>query len=298
MISIVSNLAPLVCGVLLAVTGAGKLLGRQTGELAASTVLVRVLGDARRATLALRTLGGAEVALAAALLAAPTAVVPGVATALLGAGFTGYLGYAKATAPESSCGCTARDEGPIGTRAFARAGVVLVGGVVAATAGSPWWSQISGRPAASAAFVAVSAALLLALSADLDRLWLMPLRKLRLRLFGNPLVGAAEQVPVDASVELLEHSLAWVAASPVVRSALLDHWEDEGWRMLRYAGVYEDARGAQPVSVIFALDRTATIDTTANPAVRVTLVDDRTEEVVPADLLATVPERTMLPLAN
>ncbi|HEY5834643.1 MauE/DoxX family redox-associated membrane protein [Streptomyces sp.] len=298
MIPIISNLAPLVFGVLLAVTGAGKLFGRQTAQLAANTVLVRVLGEARRATLALRTLGAAEVAVAAALLAAPASVAPGVATALLGAGFTGYLGYAKATAPESSCGCSARDEGPIGTRAFTRAGVVLLGGVAAATAGSPWWSQISGRPGPSAAFVVPAAALLLALTADLDRLWLMPLRRLRLRVFGHPLAGAGERVPVAASVELLEHSLAWVATAPVVRSALLDHWDDEGWRVLRFAGVYEDARGTHPVSVLFALDRSATIDTTPSPAVRVTLVDDETEEVVPADLFAAVPERTMLPLAN
>jgi hypothetical protein len=298
MISIVSNLAPVVCGVLLAVTGAAKLFGRRTAQLAANTVLVRVLGEAGRATTALRALGAAELAVATALLAAPTSVAPGVAAAALGAGFTAYLGYARATAPESSCGCSARDEGPIGARAFTRAGLVLAGGVAAATAGSPWWSQTADRPAPSAAFVVVAAALLFGLSADLDRMWLMPLRKLRLRLFGNPLSGADQRVPVAASVELLEHSLAWQSTAPVVRSALLDHWDDEGWRVLRFAGVYEDARGAHPVSVLFALDRAATIDTAPNPAVRVSLIDDETQEVVPAHLFAPEPRRPVLPLAH
>ncbi|MBM9507513.1 MauE/DoxX family redox-associated membrane protein [Actinacidiphila acididurans] len=301
MIPVVSDLAPLVCAVLLAVTGAGKLFGRRTAQVAADTVLVRVLGDARRAALALRTIGGVEVALAAALLAAPTAVVPGAATAALGLGFTGYLGYARATAPESSCGCSAKQEGPIGLLSFSRAGLVVLGGAAAATADTSWWSRIADRPAVSTVFLVAATVVVGALTADLDRLWLLPLRRARIRLFGNPLpasAGPAGQVPVAASVELLERSLAWQAASPVVRSALLDSWDDEGWRVLRFAGVYEDMRGAHPVSVLFALDRTATIDTTENPAVRVSLIDDETEELVPADVLAPVPSRTALPLAT
>jgi hypothetical protein len=300
MIPVVSNLAPLVCGVLLAVTGAGKLFGRRTAQLAANTVLVRVLNDGRRAALALRAVGAAELAVAAALLAAPAAAASGAATAVLGAGFTAYLGYAKATAPESSCGCSARAQGPIGPRSFARAGLVLLGGVAAAAGDRPWWSQAAARPAASAAFVLAAGALLFAVSADLDRYWLLPLRRARIRVFGNPLAaGAGRRVPVAASVQLLEVSLAWQAASPIVRSALLDHWDDEGWRVLRFSGVYEEEeRGARPVSVLFALDLTASIDTTPSPAVRVSVIDDRTEEVVPLDLLGGAPSRTVLPLAN
>jgi hypothetical protein len=294
----ISDLVPLVCGALLAVTGAGKLFGRRTAQLAANTVLVRVLGNGHRAAHALRAVGAVELAVAAGLLAVPTTAVPGVAAAVLGAGFTGYLGYAKATAPESSCGCSARDEGPIGARSFVRAGLVLVGGVVAATAGGPWWSQISRRPGWSVLALAVAAAVLSALSTDLDRVWL-PLRRLRLRVFGTPLsAGAGGRVPVEATVELLEHSLAWQASAPIVRSALLDHWDDEGWRVLRFAGVYEDARGARPVNVLFALDESATVDTAASPAVRVSVIDDRTEEVVPVDLLAAAAPRAVLPLAN
>ncbi|MBY8882942.1 MauE/DoxX family redox-associated membrane protein [Actinacidiphila acidipaludis] len=300
MIPIVSDLAPLLCGVLLAVTGAGKLFGRRTAQLAANTVLVRVLNDGRRAGQALRAVGAAELAVAAALLAAPRAVVPGVATAVLGAGFVGYLGYAKVTAPESSCGCSARAEGPIGARSFARAGLVLLGGVAAATATTAWWTEMIRRPGWSALCVVAAAALLLAVSADLDHVWLLPLRRLRIRLFGSPLAPAGGgPVPVAASVELLEQSLAWQAASPIVRSALLDDWDDEGWRVLRFAGVYEaPGRGARPVNVLFALDTDASIDTTASPAVRVSVIDDATDEMVPVDLLAGSGVRAVLPMAR
>ena len=260
-------------------------------------MLVRVLGNGHRAAYALRSVGAAEVAVAAGLLAVPTTVVPGVAAAVLGAGFTGYLGYAKATAPESSCGCSARDEGPIGARSFVRAGLVLVGGVAAATAGDSWWSQISRRPGWSALVVVAAAAVLLALSTDLDRVWL-PLRRLRLRIFGTPLpTGTRGLIPVEASVELLESSLAWQASAPIVRSALLDSWDDDGWRVLRFAGVYEDDHEARPVNVLFALDRFATVDSAGVPAVRVSVIDDRTQEAVPVSLLEGSGLREPLPMA-
>lgn len=301
MIPLVSNLAPLVCAVLLVTTGAGKAFGRQTAQLAANTVLVRVLNDGRRATLALRAVGVVELVLAAALFAVPDTVAPGVATAALGAGFTGYLAYARATAPESSCGCSARAEGPIGVRAFTRAGLVVAGGAVAATADAPWWSQVSDRPAASAGVLVAAAAVLAVLVADLDRTLRVPLRRARLRLFGHPLppAGAAgDRVPVAASVELLENSLAWQAAMPIVRSGLLDHWDDEGWRVLHYTGAYRDARGSHPASVLFALDLTLTVDSAPHPAVRVSVIDDVTGEVVPSAVPTPDPLRSPLPLAT
>ncbi|MER6527883.1 MauE/DoxX family redox-associated membrane protein [Streptomyces sp. NPDC001508] len=306
MIPLLSDLAPLVCGVLLALTGAAKLFGRRTAQLAANTVLVRVLNDGRRATLALRTVGGVELAVAAALLAVPTgsvpglaATVPGLGTAALGLGFTGYLAYARATAPESSCGCSARSEGPIGVRSFTRAGLVVAGGLVAATADTAWWSTLAGRPGASAVLLLAAAALLLAVSSDLDHLWLVPLRQARLRVFGNPLPSAGgERVPVEATVQLLERSMAWETARPVVRSALLDHWDDDGWRVLRYAGTYADADGSRPVSVLFALDITADITSAPHPAIRVSLVDEETEEILPSEALAPLPRRTPLPITT
>lgn len=293
----IQDLAPLVCGVLLAVSGAAKLLGRRTAQVAANTVLVRVLGNGHRAAYALRSVGAAEVAVATALLAAPASPLPGAATAVLGAGFTGYLGYAKATAPQSSCGCSARDEGPIGARSFVRAALVLAGGTASAFAGGSWWSQVARQPGRSVPVLAAAAVLLLALSTDLDRVWL-PLRRARLRLLGTPLpTGSGDRVPVEASVELLERSLAWQASAPIVRSALLDSWDDDGWRVLRFAGVYDDPRGARPVNVLFALDESATLARDPSPAVRVSVIDDATQEVVPLDLLAMSGLYTPLPFA-
>jgi hypothetical protein len=298
MVSLVSNIVPLVLGVLLGSTGAVKLFGRQAARQAANTALVRILNDGRRATLALRAVGAVELLVAAGLLAAPTAMASGTAAALLGAGFVGYLGYSKVTAPESSCGCTAKSTAPITWRAFARAGLVMAGGALALAVDTAWWSQTAHHPLSSAVVVVVSAAVLMALTTDLDHLWLVPLRKLRLRVFGNPLSGAGEQVPVAASVELLELSLAWQAANQVVRSGLLDHWDDGGWRFLRYSGAHEGTRGTRPVSVIFALDVDASLDTTSAPAVRVTIIDDRTEEVITGEVLKESPLRPLLPVVG
>ncbi|WP_330459909.1 hypothetical protein OIB37_25405 [Streptomyces sp. NBC_00820] len=297
MVSLVTSLAPLLLGVLLAATGAGKAFGRQTARQAAGTVLVRVLGDGRRATAVLRATGAAELVVAAGLLAAPATEVPGLAATALGLGFLGYLGYARATAPESSCGCTARDDSPLTWRSFARAGLVVAGGAAATGARTAWWSQAAGHPVASAVFLAVAAAVLVAVSGDLDELWLVPLRRTRLKVFGHPLPGAPDaEVPVAASVELLERSLAWVAAAPVVRSGLIDHWEADGWRFLQYAGVHDPDGAACPVTVLFAVDPGATRDTTDRPAVRVTLIDDLTDLPVDVDLLDGFPGRTSLPL--
>ncbi|MEU6573894.1 MauE/DoxX family redox-associated membrane protein [Streptomyces sp. NPDC046805] len=298
MVSLATNLATLLLGVLLAGTGAGKAFGRHVARQAAGTVLVRVLNDGRRATLVLRATGAVELVIAAGLLAAPATRVPGIAATALGIGFLGYLGYARATAPESSCGCTARNNGPVTWRAFVRAGLVVAGGAAAVGARTAWWTQAARHPVASAVFLAVSLAVLVAVSSDLDDLWLVPLRRTRLTVFGHPLVGGHdEEVPVAASVELLERSLAWVAASPVVRSGLIDHWEADGWRFLQYAGVHDPDGRARPVTVLFAVDPHATRDTTTSPAVRVTLIDDLTDEPVDVDLLDGFPPRASLPMA-
>lgn len=303
LLSLLSALAAPVLGVLLAATGAAKAFGRGTARQASGTALVRILGDAGRATLALRAVGAVELLVGALLLAVPASVVPGAATAALGAGFLGYLGYARSAAPESSCGCTARDDGPITWRSFVRAGLVLAGGAAVAASGSAWWAQAARHPVTAAVGAVAATAALVALSTPLDRLWLLPLRRARLRVFGHPLARSSDghdergPVPVAASVELLERSLAWQAAAPVVRSALLDHWDDGGWRILRFSGVREDADGAHSVSVLFALDAGVCADTSPNPSVRVAVVDDRTDEVMPVPL-SDGTLRTVLPLVT
>jgi hypothetical protein len=300
MLSLTTGLVPLVLAGLLGWTGSVKLFSRDTVRQAPRTALARMLRSSERAALVLRGVGAGELLLAAGLLAVPANPVPGAATAVLGAGFLGYLGYGRALAPESSCGCSASEDTPITWRAFVRAAVVLAGGATAAVAHGTWWSTITERPGGSLAFLSVAAVVLAALSVDLDRWWLLPLRRLRLRVFGHPLFGgeAGDRVPVAASVELLEHSLAWQTASPVVRSGLLDHWEDGGWRILLYSGVYGTGESARPVSVVFALDATAGRDTPGDPVVRVSFVDADSGEPVARELLDAVPPRRALPMVG
>ncbi|AZM49999.1 hypothetical protein DMB38_33200 [Streptomyces sp. WAC 06738] len=292
----------LLVGGVLGWSGSTKLFGRNTPVQASGTVLERKLGGLPRATVALRAVGAAELLVALALVALPVPLVTGALAALAGAGFAAYLGYARATAPDSSCGCTARDKAPIGVRAFARAGFVLAGGAVVlagglaadglpAPAGGPWWEALRDRPGAALGLLAASTALAWLLFGDPDRAVRLPLRRLRLRLFGNPLHGGAgpggdpEAVPVEGSVELLERSLAWQTVTHVVRSGLREHWDDEGWRFLRYTGLHESgpdgAEGAgRPVSVVFAMDAKAGLDSPRPPVIRVGVVDEETGERV------------------
>ncbi|MGX4691900.1 MauE/DoxX family redox-associated membrane protein [Streptomyces sp. JNUCC 63] len=300
MLSLTTGLIPLVLAGLLGWTGSVKLFDRATVRRAPKTALARMLRSSERAALVLRGVGAVELLLAAGLLAVPANPVPGTATAVLGAGFLGYLGYGRALAPESSCGCSANDDAPITWRAFARAAVVLAGGATAAVANGTWWSTISERPGGSLVLLAVAVVVLVALSVDPDRWWLLPLRRLRLRAFGHPLFGGevGERVPVAASVELLERSLAWQTASTVVRSGLLDHWEEGGWRILLYSGVYGAGESARPVSVVFALDATASRDTPGDPVVRVSFVDADSGEPVAQEMLNAVPARRVLPMVG
>ncbi len=284
----IQNLLPLVCGVLLAVSGAGKLFGRRIAQVAANTVLVRVLGNGHRAAYALRAVGAAELAVAAALLAVPTAVVPGVATAAargrlhrlprLRQGHRARV-LLRVQRPRRGADRRAllrpgrprpgRRRGG-GDRGTARGGRRSPGG----RAGRCWswrWPRPCCWPC--------------------PPIWTGCGCRCAGCGCGSSArrcpPGSGGRVPVEATVELLEHSLAWQASAPIVRSALLDSWDDEGWRVLRFAGVYEDARGARPVNVLFALDESATRRHAPNPAVRVSVIDDDTEEVVAVDLLAT-----------
>lgn len=283
MIAASAGAATLLTAGLLGRTGAAKLRPRRAARPAPPpAALVRLVRGAGRAALALRLLGALELLLAGALLAPPATVVPGVAAAVLGAGFSGYLAYARRAAPGSSCGCTGSGAAPVTWRAFARAAALAAGGgaaaVAAATAAEPWWAAVARRPVASLGLAGVGALALAALSsgAGVGRRW-------RPRPRGLPLVRPADggAVPVAATVELLERSLAWRTAAPVVRSALLDHWDDGGWRVLQFAGVYGEGAGARPVFVMFALDATASLDTAAEPAVRVGAVDADTGIPVP-----------------
>ncbi|MCX5316192.1 hypothetical protein [Streptomyces sp. NBC_00154] len=217
---------------------------------------------------------------------------------MLGMGFLGYLGYAKATMPDSLLRLQRPGRRPDHLALLRPGGPGVLGGLAALAPSAPRWPELGRQPLASAGFLAGWAAVGAVLGSELERRLLMPLCRLRLRVFGHPLVGRGDQVPVVASVELLEDSLAWEAASPIVRSALVDHWDEGGWRILRYTGVYGSGVRARPVSVLFAMDTGASQDTTVHPAVGVTVIDDDTDEVVAVDLLTGRPARPALPLVT
>jgi hypothetical protein len=298
MMSLVTTLAPLALGVLLVWSGATKLSGSGARQQAAGTALERFFDDLDRAIRALRAVGVAELLVAAGLLAVPGAWPPAVAACGLGAGFLGYLAYAKVAAPESSCGCSAAQDAPVGVTALVGAGLVVAGGVAAAGTATPWWRAAADRPGAACAVLAVYAALAVVLFTDLHRRAMLSLRRLRIRLFGHPLPADDRRVPLDGTVELLERSLAWEAAGPLIRSGLLDHWEADGWRFLLYSGERGgDGGEARRVSVLFARDAKATLDTARTPAVRVTVLDEATGAPV-ENALPDLTRRTPLPLAD
>lgn len=274
-------LAALLLAGLLGWAGWVKLTGP-----AENAALTELLHDAGRTRSALRGLGTVELVLAAALVTGTHRA--GWAAAALGAGFVGYLAWARAVAPAAGCGCTSSRSEPVTARSFARAGLVVAGGLAATTADRPWWTVLADRQGPAVTILAVGVAVVGMLTAD--PVWLLPLRRARLRLLGHPHAAVPADIPVAASVELLETSLAWHSAAEVVRSGLLESWDDAGWRFLRFAGV----AAGRAVTVVFAVDAAATVDTTDAPVVRVSVVDDEREEVVPTPWRV----RALLPLAD
>ncbi len=247
---------PILLALVLSWSGRLKVAAGAAGAAA----LRRLLGD-RLATPAYRALGAVELALAAALLATPGRAAP-VAAAVLAAGFLGYLGHAAVTAPQASCGCMGASRAPVSWRGHARAGLMLLAAVIAAVANVAWWSAV--RPASGALLVAEAAAVL-ALSPELDRHWLLPLRRLRVRLT-NPLAGGPDTVPLHATVIQLQRSEAYRRVAPLLSSDVREHWDVEGWRIVCYGARYQD----RPATAVFAVPRPRD-----EPAeVRVSIVDE------------------------
>jgi hypothetical protein len=182
-----------------------------------------------------RTVGVLELAVAVAVFFVP------VTGALLAAGFIGFLAYRRSTKPESSCGCTSAKRTPIGTRHFARAGLLLLASVV-----SP--------PVSVAMAVAVSTlefAIYCALSPELDRWWLFPLRRLRVQLT-HPLAGATTaDIPLHATVQQLQRSETFRRVGGLLRSDVVESWDEGDWRILRYTIGYQDGLA----DAVFAVPR-------------------------------------------
>jgi hypothetical protein len=195
------------------------------------SALSRLVGK-ERVVAAFRVIGLVELVLAAALF---TPVGQWVTFAWF-LGMLGYLSWAKVAAPESSCGCLSEKYTPVGVRALARA--VLLAGMVATADLLPWYSVF---PAAVLVFV---------FSAELDDYWLLPLRRLKVRL-RHPLAGGEFAVPVTSTVQQLQKSTTYQSVYPILRSDLLDTWDEGEWRILTYSA----DRDGERATAVFAVPR-------------------------------------------
>jgi hypothetical protein len=221
----------IIIGFALVWAGAFKLLSRKAPLAAAQSGLGRLVGTTH-VVKAFRALGALELAVAVSLWVTP---IPAIA---LFTGFLGYLGYTRLVAPESSCGCTSARKAPIGWRSFAYTGGLLLVGLVI----------LGGVPAG--AWVTAGAALALALvNPDLDRFWLIPLRRLKVRLT-HPLQEAkTEETPLLATVQQLQRSELYRSIGAQLRSDVVESWEEGEWRLLRYTVLHE----GKQANAIFAV---------------------------------------------
>jgi hypothetical protein len=282
---------PLVVAATLAWAGSYKLVGRTVGVAASRSALPKLLGSDERAVLGYRVAGGIELLVAVGLLVAGSTPVAPAAATVVGFGFLAYLGYAKVKVPKSSCGCTSSRAEPIGWRSFTRAGIVAAGGLLATVAAlvsmsTPWWSALVSQPLLAVLVVVVEALVVLSLSPDFDRTWIMPLRIWRMKHGPHPLADVPDVMPVTATAYNLERSEAFTAVSHVVRSGLLDSWDEDGWRVLTYGGRIGD----RPVTLVFAVGLGS--DTLG---IKSSVVDEATGEIVSVPALPT-PNRTTLPV--
>ncbi|MEV4011511.1 MauE/DoxX family redox-associated membrane protein [Nonomuraea angiospora] len=230
---------PYVIALFLAWAGLMKLFSRRMRARAGQTALARLVGAAR-AVPALRVVGAAELAVAAVLLLPPASPWEGpwggMAAALLSAGFLAYLTYSYVAAPTASCGCLGAHSKPVDVRAFARAGLLLAASLLAVPADPGPPLVLLGLAEAVA---------LMALSAELDRYWLTPLRQLRVRLRGPLAAPPSEHVPLGASLHLLYRSPAYCSASAQITSDVQDTWDEDGLRFVVF--------GARERTAVFAV---------------------------------------------
>ncbi|MGH3735963.1 MAG: MauE/DoxX family redox-associated membrane protein [Micromonosporaceae bacterium] len=274
MIESSASLQPVLIGGLLVWAGAVKLRGLGTPAQVSRNAISRLVGD-RWASPAWRTVGGLELVIAAALLLPPVHPAEPAAAALLAVGFLGFLGYAKLAAPDAGCGCLSAKLAPVSWRSFARAGLLLAAAVHSTLFATTWWpATLAGSPVVSVPLLLVGAAVFCAMSPELDRYWLIPLRRWKVRLT-HPLghTGSAT-VPLLATLQLLQASPAYRQVGSIVTSDPLDSWDEGEWRILEYA-VRPDGR---PATAVFAVP----LHGDDPDAVRVALIDESREDPVTA----------------
>ncbi|HET9139912.1 MauE/DoxX family redox-associated membrane protein [Actinophytocola sp.] len=249
MLQWLADLQPALLGAVLLWAASVKLFARSARQAARRSALVRLVGK-DRVFLAYRAVGCAELAIGALLVLPPVHPAEAVAAVGLGLGMLGYLLYARIAAPDSSCGCLGDKHVPVRFRALARAGVLVLAGA-AATGATDWWPlAVTRNPLAAAAVLLAEGALIVVLSPELDHRWLHPLRRLRLRI-SHPLAGRPVEVPLAASVQQLHGSAAYRSVAGLLRSDLLDTWDEGDWRLLTYSARPESG----PATAVFAVPR-------------------------------------------
>lgn len=259
-------LQALPVGVILVWSGWMKVADRLASARAGRTTLPRLVG-AHRAASAYRVTGVLELVIGAALLVPARWWWEPAATSALAAGFLGFLGYSKLAAPESSCGCLGSAAAPVSARSFLRAGLLLAAGCSLFLAGSGWAAASADRPLAGMVVVLAELAAFAGLSPELDRWWLLPSRRLWVRVT-HPLAGQPVHTPLASTVRQLLHSPAYRSVGAVLRSDVREHWDEGEWRFVTYAV----AHGNGPATAVFAVSLLR-----YDPeSVRVAIVDEAT----------------------
>lgn len=273
MIEWLAALASAVLGGVFAWSGGLKLVGRRAAAAARRSALATLIG-ATRAPTAFRVLGAVEIALALALLLPPVHVAEPITAIALTVGFLGYLGYARVSAPEAGCGCMGTRRTPVTWRSIARAAVLLLTAALSTQAATSWLAALQARPVAGTAVLAAAGALMVVLSPEADHHWLFPLRRLRVRV-SHPLAesGRGADAPLEASLQQLHNSPAFQQVGASLRSAPRETWDEGRTRILCYTADYDGRRA----TAVFAVP----LDRYEPEAVRVALVDEESQEVLP-----------------
>jgi hypothetical protein len=266
-----ASVQPLLIGGTLLWSGGLKCFGRSARRAAERSALPSLVGETR-APAAYRLTGAVELALAAALLLSPAYHAgTAAAAAVLSVGFLGYLTYVRIVAPDSSCGCLSKQPAPVTWRAFGRAGLLLATALLGTQATGWWGGGLADRPAPAAGLLICEIAAMVALSPEADRLWLLPLRRLRIRL-RHPLAERSFDMPLESSLQQLHNSPAYRRVGALLKSDLVETWDTDDVRMLCYTAEYE----GQPATAVFAVPR----QHYRPEDIRVALVDESTESTL------------------
>lgn len=265
-----ASVQPLFVGGTLLWSGAIKCAGRSARRSAERSALPSLVG-AGRALIAYRLTGALELALAAALLLPPVYAGEAVAAAVLATGFLGYLAYARIAVPDSSCGCMSMRRTPVTWRAFGRAGLLLLAALLGTQAERWWGGGVAAHPWAAGGALLGEVAALVALSSEADRMWLLPLRRLRVRL-RHPLADRSFEMPLESSLQQLHNSPAYRRVGGLLRSGLKETWDEEDVRMLCYTAEYE----GRSATAVFAVP----LRHYRPEDIRVALVDESAESTL------------------